>query len=340
MSLRSIRILEPGLLATVQDRGRFGFRSMGVPLSGAMDLQALRVGNLLVGNDDTLAAVEITMGGFSAEFRCGVSFALSGAACGACLNGKKIALWQAHGAKAGDVLSISDVPVSDERRRSAQSPAKGRCDDFDDGCGFRIYLCISGGIDLAPVMGSRSTYLRGGFGGLDGRGLMAGDTLPLGHPGGKAMENPAPAELIPRYSHRPVLRAIPGPQDDRVSDLGKVTFFSRLFKVTHRADRMGVALSGPPLELVGGADIISDGTCPGAVQVDGSLQPTILVADCQTAGGYVKIATVISADLPLVAQLVPGDRVGFEEISLWRAREIYLRNEHLLRSFSKWTPGA
>jgi allophanate hydrolase subunit 2 len=335
MSLRSIRIIEPGLLATVQDRGRFGFRNMGVPISGAMDLQALRVGNLLVGNDDAQAGVEITVGNFLAEFRGNVSFAVCGAACGASLNGKEISFWQAHRAKTGDVLAIADTSLADGYRCRHPSPANAREESSRSGGGFRIYLSISGGIDLAPVMGSRSTYLRGGFGGLNGRRLVAGDNLPIGPPIGKAMGNPAPAELIPHYSHRPALRAILGPQDDRVSDVGKFTFFSQFYEVTHRADRMGVTLAGPPLKLAGGADIISDGTCPGAVQVDGSLQPTILVADCQTAGGYVKIAAVISADLPLVAQLVPGDRVDFDEISLWHAREIYLRNEYLLRSFSK-----
>ncbi|MGC9966653.1 MAG: biotin-dependent carboxyltransferase family protein [Syntrophobacteraceae bacterium] len=321
--MRSILVLEPGPLATVQDRGRFGFRALGVPLSGAMDLQALRVGNLLVGNRDVQAGVEITMGGFRTQFRCDTSFALSGAARAAYLNGDPIAFWQAHQAKDGDVLSIGDTSFAEAYKRRGGFPPAG--------AGLRIYLAISGGIDLPPVMGSRSTYLRGGFGGLGGRRLLPGDTLPVGRPVGKAGKKPAPAELIPRYSIEPVLRTIPGPQDDRVLDEGKSTFFSQLYEVTLRADRMGVALAGPPLKLTGGADIISDGTCPGAVQVDGNLQPTILAADCQTAGGYVKIATVISADLPLVAQLAPGDRVSFEEISLWQAREIYLRNEYLIR---------
>jgi allophanate hydrolase len=134
------------------------------------------------------------------------------------------------------------------------------------------------------------------------------------------------------YSHSPTLRAIAGPQDDRVSRDGRATFFSQSFSVTNRADRMGIALSGPPLELIRGADIISDGACPGAVQVHGNAQPTILGMDCQTAGGYVKIATIISFDLPLVAQLMPDDRVRFEEIGLWQARELYMRNEFLMRS--------
>ena len=330
-SLRSITVLEPGPLATIQDRGRFGFRAMGVPISGAMDLQALRVGNLLAGNRDADAGVEITLGGFRARFHGNSGFALSGAARPAYLNGNPVVFWQAYRAKDGDVLTIGDVPPAGRYGRSL--PGNARVEY--PAAGIRIYLAVSGGIDLPPVMGSRSTYLRGGFGGLGGRRLLPGDTLQLGVPVGKLKEKPAPAELVPRYSSQPVLRAIPGPQDDRVLDEGKSTFFSRVYEVSPRADRMGIALTGPSLELRGGADIVSDGTCPGAVQVHGNLQPTILTADCQTAGGYVKIATVVSADLPLVAQLSPGDRVTFEEISLWQAREIYLRNEYLLRTLSK-----
>ncbi len=315
--MRSIRILEAGPLATVQDRGRFGFRGLGVPLSGAMDLQALRVGNLLVGNGDAQAGIEITMGGFRAEFRCDASFALSGAEPEAYLNGNPVAYWHAHQAKRGDLLTIEGI-----------TPGRG----FSPGGRLRVYLAISGGIDVPPVMGSRSTYLRGGFGGLEGRGLRAGDELPLGSRIGSARLTPAPVELIPHYSPQPVLRAIPGPQEECVSDAGRYIFFSESYEVTPRADRMGIVFAGPPLELVGGADIISDGTCPGAVQVHGNLEPTILAADCQTTGGYVKIATVISTDLPLVAQLIPGDRVRFEEISLWQAREMYLKNEYLIRS--------
>ncbi|MHC1725811.1 MAG: biotin-dependent carboxyltransferase family protein [Syntrophobacteraceae bacterium] len=310
--MRSIRIIDPGPFAAVQDRGRYGYRSMGVPLSGAMDLQALRVGNLLVGNGEGAAAVEIAMGGYRAEFQCSACLALTGAARQAHLNGKTISFWQTYSAKKGDLLEVDST-----------------------GPGLRTYFSVSGGIDVPPVMESRSTYVRGGFGGLDGRALRAGDLLPLGTTCGEAKKYPAPPALIPQYSAEPGLRVVPGPQDERVSLRGKSVFFSAWFEVTPRADRMGIALSGPAVELSRGADIISDGACPGAVQVHGNGQPTILVADCQTAGGYVKIATVISADLPLVAQLVPGNRVRFEEVNLWQAREFYIKNEFLIRSFQQ-----
>lgn len=307
---KCIRILDPGPLATVQDRGRWGFRSWGVPLSGAMDPLALRFANLLAGNGEAAAGLEIAVGGFRAEFLCAAVFCLAGAVREALIDGSPVEFWRACSAKEGSILSV----------------------DFR-GPGLRIYLAVSGGIDLPPVMGSRSTYLRGGFGGLSGRALRALDLLPLGNQEGRPVDRPVPEEIVPDYSPEPVLRAIPGPQDERLSRRGRTAFFTEQYEVSSRTDRMGMALSGAPLELTGGADIISDGTCPGAVQVHGNGQPTILGADCQTTGGYVKFATVISSDLPLVAQLAPGDRVRFEETDLWSAREIYMKNEYLIRRF-------
>lgn len=310
--MRNIRIIEPGPLATVQDRGRFGRRSFGVPLSGAMDSQALRVGNLLVGNDDGAASIECTLGGLALEFQFQGHFALTGAPRLSRLNGAPVEMWQAHPVKEGDVLQVAS-----------------------GGTGLRTYLSVSGGFDVPPVMGSRSTYLRGGFGGLDGRALRPGDSLPVGIPVETARAAPAPHALIPPYSPEPVLRVIPGPQDDRVSPGGRALFFSRQYEVTPKTDRMGISLLGAPLELPYGADIISDGTCPGAVQVHGNGQPTILGMDCQTTGGYLKIAVVISSDLPLAAQTAPGDRVRFEEVSLWEARESYMKNEFLIRNLRR-----
>jgi len=307
--LRAISILEAGPLATIQDRGRFGFRDRGVPVSGAMDQQALMVGNLLVGNEVGAAAIEITLGGFKAEFLGDAHFAVTGADQAPRLNHGPIANWTCHCAKAGDVLHLDYARF-----------------------GLRSYLAVAGGMDVPEIMGSRSTYLRGGFGGYQGRALKKGDILPLGETFGKPILA-LPAGLIPPYAEQPTLRVIPGPQDDYVTVQGMETFLSSLYEVTTRLDRMGIALSGPLIELRRGADIISDGTCAGAVQVHGNQQPTILAADCQTVGGYVKIATVISTDLPLLAQLPAGAKVRFASIDLLKAREIYLKNQFLLRSF-------
>lgn len=321
--MRSIRIIEPGPLATIQDRGRFGYRSWGVPLSGAMDPQAHRIANLLVGNEDSAAGVEITFGGFQAEFRCAAFFSVAGATAGPILNGVRLEPWKAHSAKEGDLLSIDTAP--------AVTGSPGR----NPASALRTYLAVSGGIDLPPVMGSRSTYLRGGFGGMAGRALRTDDELSIRTPVRKHLEKTAPLILIPRYSGEPELRVIAGPQDDRVSEKGRKDFFSQWYEVTARADRMGISLSGAPIELPKGADIISDGTCPGAVQVHGNGLPTILGADSQTTGGYIKIATVISFDTSLVAQVASGDRVRFRDIDLWHGREIYMQNEFRIRNLLK-----
>ena len=274
-----------------------------------MDQQALVVGNLLVGNDVGAAAIEITLGGFKAEFLGDVHFAVTGADQAPRLNHGPIANWTCQWAKAGDVLSLDYARF-----------------------GLRSYLAVAGGIAVPEIMGSRSTYLRGGFGGYQGRALKEGDILPLGETFGKPI--PAfPAGLILPYAEQPTLRVIPGPQDDYVTAEGIETFLSSLYEVTTRLDRMGIALSGPLIELRRGADIISDGTCAGAVQVHGNQQPTILAADCQTVGGYVKIATVIATDLSLLAQLAAGAKVRFASIDLLQAREINLKNQFLLRNF-------
>ena len=307
--MKAIRILETGPLATIQDRGRFGFRDRGVPVSGAMDQQAPMLGNLLVGNDVGAASIEITLGGFKAEFLSEVQFAVTGSDQAPRFNDAPIANWTCHGAKKGDVLNLD----------YAQS-------------GLRSYLALSGGVEVPVVMGSRSTYLRGGFGGYQGRALKDGDILHLGDISGRPIFV-FPTGLIPLYSDQPTLRVTPGPQDDYVTAKGMESFLSGQYEVTTRADRMGISLSGPLIELRKGADIISDGACAGAVQVHGNQQPTILGADCQTVGGYVKIATVISTDLPLLAQLPAGAKVHFRGIDLWPAREIYLKNQFQLRSF-------
>jgi biotin-dependent carboxylase-like uncharacterized protein len=276
-----------------------------------MDQQALRVGNLLVGNPEGAAGIEITLGGLRAEFLCSAHFSLTGAETDARLNGRSLPNWQRHHARSGDVLSLGSVRL-----------------------GIRTYLTFEGGIMVPSVMGSRSTFLRGAFGGFHGRPLAKDDIIPIGEPIGRPVSN-LPAALFPPYSDHPTVRAIPGPQDDCVTPSGLDTFFSAEYEVTGRSDRMGSILDGPGVELRSGGDIISDGVCPGAVQVPGNGQPMILMADCQTTGGYVKIATVIASDLPLVAQLGPGSHIRFERVDLDQARLSCLKNEFLLRSLEE-----
>lgn len=276
-----------------------------------MDSTALQVANALVGNGRADAAIEITWGGFRAEIGAGLLFAVTGAEAEVTLNGAAVPTWTTCKASSGDIVAVG-YPVR----------------------GLRSYLAVSGGIHVPRVMGSLSTYLRGGFGGFHGRALAQGDVLEIGPPQhSSAVMRRSPHELVPPYSNRPMLRVVLGPQDDRITPEGVVTFLNETYTVTERSDRMGILLDGPRITHRYGPDIISDGTIPGVVQVPGNGRPMILAADCQTTGGYVKIATVIGADLPLVAQLSPGAQVRFTAVSLLEAREIRLRRELQLRRF-------
>ncbi len=284
---------------------------MGVPLSGAMDPSALQVANGLVGNGRGAAAIEITWGGFRAEVITGAPFAVTGADVEVAINGEAVPLWTTREASRGDILTVGYASR-----------------------GLRSYLALSGGIEVPLVMGSRSTYIRGSFGGFHGRPLAKGDVIEVGTaPRLPAQARRAPHELIPPYADQPTLRVVLGPQEDLITPEGIAAFLSEPYGVTDRCDRMGIILHGPRITHRHGPDIISDGTIPGVVQVPGSGRPTLLGADCQTTGGYVKIATVIGADLPLVAQLFPGAHVRFAALSLLEAREIYLKRELQLRRF-------
>lgn len=310
MSSKVIRIREPGPLAAVQDRGRYGHQEMGVPVSGAMDGWAFRLGNLLVGNGEDAACIEITLGSFAAEFLADTVCAVAGANESARLNNEPVPSWKPLAVARGDVLAL------DRGTRGA-----------------RDYLFIAGGIDVPLVLGSRSTYLRGRFGGLEGRALRPGDELAAGRPSGRLVVERFPQEFLPRYTESPVLRVVLGPQDDRFTAAGLATFLSGTYEVTARADRMGYRLEGPAVRHRKGADVISDGIPLGAVQVPGDGQPVVLLADRPTAGGYAKIATIISVDVSLIAQALPGTRVRFQAISLEEAREIALRRDYALRRF-------
>jgi biotin-dependent carboxylase-like uncharacterized protein len=197
--------------------------------------------------------------------------------------------------------------------------------------GVRGYLAVAGGIDVPVVLGSRSTYLRASLGGFEGRLLRAGDRLSVA----KAPTSPVTgrrlaSEHVPDYPRSHVLRVVLGPQDDRFTPAGIATFLSAAYHVSEQSDRMGYRLEGPAIEHWGGADIISDGTPAGAVQVTGDNKPIILLADRGTAGGYTKIATVITVDLPLLAQAGPGDRVRFQAIDVEAAHRALRQREAVI----------
>ncbi len=286
----AIEVLDGGLLTTVQDLGRFGYQRYGVPVSGAMDQFALQAANLLVGNREAAAGLEITLLGPRLRFLAPLAIAVTGADLDASIEGQPCPPWAAVPVRPGSVLSFG-------------SPKDG----------VRAYVAVAGGVDVPPVLASRSTYLRSRLGGFEGRALKAGDRLRVG-----AVEAPASAIVVapPAYGHGQVLRVLMGPQDDRFTTDGVRTFLSSLYTVTPQSDRMGCRLTGPKIEHVSGPDIVSDGSPLGAVQVAGDGLPIVLMADRGTAGGYTKIATIISVDVGRLAQAAPGDAVRFRAVTI------------------------
>ena len=296
----AIKVLSPGILTSVQDGGRFGYQEYGVSPSGPMDLRSFRKANILVGNDPDEAALEMTLMGGEFEFDAPCVVALAGADMGALLNGGKAAMYRAFPVCAGDILKLSFV--------------KGGC---------RGYLAVRGGIDVKPVMGSRATMVGKKFGGFNGRKLEKGDILGIRSPKGElphlktwfAAPDPVPSGGC-------TLRVIMGPQDDRFTEKGIRTFLNSEYTVGQDFDRQGYRLDGEKIEHTTDSNIISDGVVTGSIQVPGTGLPIIMTAEHATIGGYTKIATVITADLPLIGQCKAGDRIRFRAVTPGEAQEL------------------
>jgi KipI family sensor histidine kinase inhibitor len=285
----ALTVLKAGLLSTVQDAGRFGHRARGMPVAGAMDRLALAAANALAGNPDDAAALELTLAGGVFRFERAAHAALAGADLSATLDGAPLPAWGAFRAAAGSVLGFG-------------APRAG----------VRAYLALRGGVAVPPVLGSRSTYARARVGGLEGRPLAAGDVLPAGRPRGAAPRPVAPAPgAVPPCGGSAVVRVLLGPQQERFGGAGLAAFLGTTWRVTPANDRMGYRLEGPPVPLPSGADILTDPVLPGAVQLANDGRPIVMMVDAQTTGGYAKIATVIGADLRLVAQARAGDVLRF-----------------------------
>ncbi len=304
-----LEILEPGLLTTIQDLGRFGYQRLGIPAAGAMDTFALKTANALVGNPPGAAGLEITLLGPRVVFTEGCAIAVTGGGLGPRLNGREVEGWKRQLVAPGAVLDFSG-------RRS----------------GARAYLAVSGGIAVEPWLGSRSTYLMAAVGGLEGRALRAGDRLPLGRSMLSLARPSVPPDRLPPYSSEPTARVILGPHADRFTQEGIDAFLSGSYLVTPSSNRMGYRLEGPKISHTRGPDLISCGIPLGGIQVPGTGQPIILMADHQTTGGYTMIATVIQADIPLVAQCLPGERLRFRAVGLDEAREGLRRQEAGIRA--------
>ena len=298
-----IRVLSPGLLTTVQDLGRPGLGAFGVPPGGAADAHALRLGNLLLGNDEGAAALEATLAGPELVFEDEGLVVLAGAPFAAMLDGEELAAWSAIRVRAGSRLTLG----------RAVSGARG-------------YLCVRGGIDVPHVLGSRSTDVATGFGGLLGRALAAGDLLPIGPslapPRGLSVDAAAARWNGPRR----LLRVTPGPQQHWFSPKALASFLSRSFRVSASSSRTGVRLEGEPLEAPT-RSLVTEGVVAGAVQVPAGGLPIVLLVEHPSTGGYPKIASVISADLSALAQLRPGDEVRFARVSFDEARRWILERE-------------
>ena len=285
---RSITILRSGLLTTIQDSGRWGHQTSGVPVSGPMDLVSHRVANALVGNDRMAASLEATLVGPEIRIETGALLAVAGADLGARIDGEEIPMHRPVRCRPGSVLRFGE-------RRS----------------GTRTYIAFSGGIAVPPDLGSRSTHTLCGLGGQGGRPIAAGDRLPLGDEG---TTGPRRVVSIPslRMEGGARLRVLPGPQHDHFPGDALDILGRTRFTITPPSDRMGYRLTGGTIPSIEGREMISDAAFTGALQVPPSGDPILLMSDRQTTGGYPQIATVITADLPISGQLAPGDWVEFE----------------------------
>ncbi|MCJ7596766.1 MAG: biotin-dependent carboxyltransferase family protein [Desulfobacterales bacterium] len=312
-SVETLEILSPGPLTTVQDLGRYGWGRYGIPPSGALDAFSLRVANLLAGNPEQEAGLEITLMGLRVKALRDLLIAVTGGDLQPRLNGRALEMWRSHIMRRGDILFFAGPRT-----------------------GCRAYLALGGGVSLPRVLGSKSTNLSSGFGGLEGRPLQKGDILSTDPPrlsvptGPKALNS----SLIPTYTRDWILRILPGPQDENFPEEQKKRFLSSSFEVASESDRTGIRMAGPPVWARAGApdSIISEGVVPGAVQIPGDAQPIIILVETVT-GGYRKIATVISADLPFLGQIKPGDRITFREVSAQEAFLALEAMESMIRRF-------
>jgi biotin-dependent carboxylase-like uncharacterized protein len=307
--MRVIHVQSPGLFTTVQDLGRQGYAAMGVSASGAADAISLRIGNRLVGNPDAAAALEMTLLGGTFSFPEGAVFVLAGSDFCATLDGTAVSLWTSFEAQPGQTLTTGST-------RS----------------GARCYLCVQGGISVKPFLGSSSTHVLSGLGGLDGRALRKGDRLNIGavtEPFAKRALSPA---VLQRLSPSKVLRVTAGPQRDWFSESLHREFCGGVYRVSEESNRMGIRLEGPAIPSPAAGAMITEGVSLGAVQVPPSGQPIILFVEQQTTGGYPKIANIISADLSSVGQLRPRDEIRFEYVHLDTAYSLLKDQETLLAS--------
>lgn len=323
----SITVLRPGLLTSIQDLGRYGYQKYGVIVSGAMDSYALRVANLLVGNKEGEATLEMTLMGPSLLVEKDILIAITGGDLSPTINGEPVPMWRPVYVKKGTILQF------------------GAC---QSGC--RSYLSVAGGYEIPEVMGSKSTYLRAGIGGFQGRAMAKDDVLKLGSPQEislriveslmKKLSSYSFASTawhaenisIPHHSQPSKIRVTVGSQFEHFTSESKSQFFQCPFQVTNQSDRMGYRLTGPNLQLAKPLEMVSEAVTLGTIQVPPDGNPILLLADRQTVGGYPKFAQVITVDSSIVAQTKPGGTILFQEISLAEAEQLYIAREKEIKN--------
>ncbi len=306
--IAGLRVLAPGLLTTVQDLGRPGHQRLGIPVGGALDPVSLRAANALVGNAPNVGAIEVAYVGPTFMVDADdARLAFVGASAPIEIlpelgaeSGRRVERMQSVRVRRGEVVRIGSLTG-----------------------GAVLYIAVEGGFDIPPVLGSMSTYIRGGFGGWQGRALIAGDWLPLCQARASEREECELPDLDLTLPAR--FRAILGPQDDHFAAREIAAFFDHEYLVSPGADRMGMRLDGYRIDHARHTTFVSDGIAPGSIQVPGNGQPIVLLVDRQTAGGYPKIATVVSADMPALGRVPIGSKISFEPVSLEVAQNLRRR---------------
>jgi len=300
----SLEVVDVSGLTTIQDSGRIGWRKFGVPSSGPMDTFAFHAANKLAGNDSNSAAIEIGLGDITLHALRDCVISITGVGYDVSIYVWDFPLWSSYYVRAGWTIRLNKLDT-----------------------GMWAYLAIASGVQTQLVLGSSSTYLRGHFGGLDDRQLQVGDILKSGTPSRSLNELAArtfPKEARPVYSDDPIVDVVMGPQGNYFTDESIATFMSQEYSVSNTSDRMGYRLEGAALKHRKQAELISEGMTMGAIQVPSNGQPIVMMADSPTTGGYPKIGTVASADLPLLAQCVPGrSKIRFRETTVAKAQNKY-----------------
>lgn len=309
-----IEVLKPGAQTQAQDLGRYGYQGLGVPVSGVMDEWSHRLANLLAGNSGDEATLEIVLTGPTLRFEAATRIAICGADLSARLDGRRLRPDRAVDVPAGGVLEF------------------GACE-----AGLRAYLAVRGGLAITPLMGSRSSYVRGGFGGFAGRALRKGDVLLAPDASGRpALRGPGVRPILPSSLPREPrgqavpLRVMPGEHWALFTPAAREALLQAEFRITAQSDRMGYRLEGPPLERSTPGELVSEAMSFGTIQVPNDGQPIVLMAERHGTGGYPKIAHVISVDLPRLAQLGPQQTLRFQAVTLETAQALYLQREQLL----------